>query len=115
MRIAWDGDRDIALISREHVFRSVDGGNTWQATSTGLDVATGFDVCMAGDHRLVVRVPGRDRESGQLMLEDRALHRFLPIENAEAHPAAAISCDGPWVYVASPEGAVSRVDGRRVR
>jgi photosystem II stability/assembly factor-like uncharacterized protein len=115
VRIAWDGDRDIALISREHVFRSSDGGNTWQATSTGLDVATGFDACIVGDHRLVVRIPGRDRETGQLMLEDRALHRFMPIENSEAHPAAAIACDGPWVYVASPEGAVSRVDGRRIR
>jgi photosystem II stability/assembly factor-like uncharacterized protein len=115
VRIAWDGERDIALVSRERVFRSTDGGSSWHPTSAGLDVATGFDVCMTPDRRLVVRIAGRDRENGQLMLENRALHRFQPIDDSDAHPAAAIACDGSWIYVASPEGAVSRLDARRAR
>ena len=117
MMLAWNGERSIAIASRARIARSDDGGATWRNTTRGIDVASGFDLCMLADRRMFARnVRGRADE-GRLLVEDAASGLLVPIADDELHPAAAIVCDiaANAVYVASPEGSITRLDARQVR
>ncbi len=116
LRIAWDGVGAITVAARDQVDRSTDGGATWQSTLLPPEAGYGADVVCLPDGRVARRMGvGGSPEPTSLFVEDAVTHRLAPVDDAAMHAVAAMAVDGPWLYVAGPEGSLSRADASRLR
>jgi photosystem II stability/assembly factor-like uncharacterized protein len=83
---------------RGNVLRSTDGGASWEALPTGLQV--GITASAVGaDGRIVLA-----SQAGHLLVSDAAVTRFVPRSLERPFPAAAVLGVASGVLVAGPRG-----------